>query len=1005
MKGGCFGKILTFIFGVVIGFVLFAGTLAGAGYFLVTQVTVADVEDISKTQLIPNKDAEIRTKSLLDIYNMLRDGKIKNITVQGVYDTFGFDLIEILEKSLDIEIKEGENKEALKVLPVLQLFQGDNLKILLNSVTLNDILRKTGISGGLIDKPLIAEHLEEPVVDAFNAIVRELDFNKLTIGEMEYLLGMSFGEGVLDNLKGHTINSLNSALNDIKIEDVVPNFDRDYYFLDGDPFYYANGYVRVEFAPAYELIPDAELAATEASARYKLNDDGTVAQADDGLYRLIGGVKPYIEDLYVKNGEDYTQNRKGFFKVTDGTKPSARFSLTDGAYTADTKGQYKVNYTSTENGTPFRHSYVKKFVEIEGEWKLEKRGLVEATDVSAAQTFIITVVGENKSLTPWTEGETGDKYILAHTGTTERILQTLADMSLNSINTDIGNLKLGEVVEITADSSNLLQELKDTPISGLAAEIDNMKLNKIIDIIPQSVVTADANGTHIALPEGTPAYEYAGDFIPAVTEGSENIIKLVKYQDGIDGTGSFFAGQDRYNITTEASQGILAAIGELTVKQLSTGMDDVIKNAKIRDVMTVNGDVYIKKFDNYTQAQSSGLTLYVYYDIEKDLLVEMNNTHTTADAFYEKIYVGEDNAVVKKLTGIKVDSLATRIDTVINETKLKEVLSVEEKYIMVANEAGEYIELPALAAGKSYYGSYNVGINKADNNEILFVKFKDGMTGIRYAVDTAVSNGVFIKMADKKIGELTGEMQGMVDDTKMSEIVEISGDVYTKLEAATFDAAYTEAAGSTMYYKANNGIFRFAGYVRDNNGNYVNVSGSYVAYDVSNPDHEGLKRYARHGDTATEFFVTVYEGTSNPILKKIAGLNVKTLATGNTLNDAVEDCTLEEIGVADTSDTGSFMYRLKDYRIEELKYALEDVLSEATIRELNTWGGLGMSEDALKALNMKVYYDYCTATGTTPDTSYAGTDPQYDMTAKDFLSKLSITYNPTTNDIEITLGS
>lgn len=52
----------------------------------------------------------------------------------------------------------------------------------------------------------------------------------MTIAEMQYLLGVSFGAGgVLDTVANVKIGDLNSAINDIKFEDVLPDFDRDFY--------------------------------------------------------------------------------------------------------------------------------------------------------------------------------------------------------------------------------------------------------------------------------------------------------------------------------------------------------------------------------------------------------------------------------------------------------------------------------------------------------------------------------------------------------------------------------------------------------------------------------------------------------------------------------------------------------------------------------------------------------------------------------------------------------
>ena len=76
MKGG-FGKFLTFILGLVVGVLLVGGTIAGVVYYAVAAVSVNDVENYTKQEFtFIDKDAEIRNKSILDIYDMVKGNLI-----------------------------------------------------------------------------------------------------------------------------------------------------------------------------------------------------------------------------------------------------------------------------------------------------------------------------------------------------------------------------------------------------------------------------------------------------------------------------------------------------------------------------------------------------------------------------------------------------------------------------------------------------------------------------------------------------------------------------------------------------------------------------------------------------------------------------------------------------------------------------------------------------------------------------------------------------------------
>ena len=132
MKGGFFGRFLTFILGLVVGIVLVGGTLAGVVYYAVSAVTVNDVEKYADTEFtFIDKDAEVRDKSILDIFDMVKGGAVSDMTVADAKRIFGIDVVDILEKSIEITV-DAENREKLNALKVFDIFKGDNLKTVFN---------------------------------------------------------------------------------------------------------------------------------------------------------------------------------------------------------------------------------------------------------------------------------------------------------------------------------------------------------------------------------------------------------------------------------------------------------------------------------------------------------------------------------------------------------------------------------------------------------------------------------------------------------------------------------------------------------------------------------------------------------------------------------------------------------------------------------------------------------------------------------------------------------
>lgn len=927
MKSGCFGKVLTFIFGVIVGFVLFAGTLAGGIYYLVTGVTINDVEKISNTEFaFIDGEAEVRDKSLIDIYKMVVGGDIKNITVAGVKSTFGIDIVKMLESTLEITIDE-ESKAELNGLKVLEVFKDDNLKIVLNCITLNDVLTKAGIDKTNLDsKPLISEHYGEPVINAMNAILNELDFNTLTIGELEYLVGLNLGSGLLDNFRNNTINELGNAINGVTLEKIIPEFDRDTYIKYGDAVYYFAGYTALDMVMAYEVIPaGAEVAAAD---RYVYDTaTGTVTKDESGTYRLAEMYSDLsFEDFYSYDGTVYSQTRHGAYIPTDGVSFVAvgeRYSLNDTLYEQDNGGLYRRSFTNADNGSDaYQHSYVKKFVEVsEGVYELEQRGLVKTADYVNGYYTVETVENAGVYTNNLIEAETYTDGVFAlRTGTSARVLQAFADMTLNTIDTEINNLKLGEIITIDETSPKILQTLKDSTLSTLSADIGNVMLSDIIDVVDYNTVEAAAGGEYTVL-KNTATNTYVGSYILGKVEGSEEELKLVKYIDGLD--AAYFDTAARYNVTAAASSGILIKLGALTVNDMQTNLQSVIDTSELGEVIDIKGDVYyLTAHTSYAAAYAADSDnigdYYVYVDANEDILRTVEDTDTSAE-IYKKIYSGQDNAIVKKMFGIKISEIGSRIDTVVDETKFSEVIEVNETYILEASATGTHIALP----GGTYYGTYSLGRVQGDNTDINFVKYIDGMDGAgnafegqqRYNILANQSNGALIRLNDKKIGDLTdgsNGMQSVIDNSLLSDVMDISGNVYVKLAAANYADAQTEAGVDVQVY-------------------YLDTTNLFLKADATS--------------TATEYYKAFYEGTSNSMLRKLATITVSQLGTDGTIEKAVNDCTLSEVGVSMT--TGSLLYQLRDTKIGDMETATKGLINSATMSQLNDWGDLGLTEAQL----------------------------------------------------------
>lgn len=946
MKGG-FGKFLTFILGLVVGVLLVGGTIAGVVYYAVAAVSVNDVENYTKQEFtFIDKDAEIRNKSILDIYDMVKGGNIKETTVSDAKRIFGIDIIKILENSLEITV-DDKSRETLGAMKVADVFKGDNLKVVLNCFTLGDVLKKAGIdtTTGLASKPIVQEHISEPVIDGFNALLKSLEINEMTIAEMQYLLGVSFGAGgVLDTVANVKIGDLNSAINDIKFEDVLPDFDRDLY-TEWD---YQNN-TAVLYRRSRAQFPQKTLIAANGTSEYfeYVSND-----------KKVSGEKRYDADYSTKNESGLFYYEYDFVTATEA---GVEYFYRVGA-AVRTKIQ---DATGTEPA---------KYAEI-----IEWRGYVETTkadyfDAEPWKTYGYSRDGKvtDEELREYSSTDSLARYALVHVGKSEPVLKALADETLNTLDGAIGDMKLGQVIEITDDSADILKKLKDSKISEIDKDVKNVKVGDIMKVVSVTTAEKATDGAYIALPALSAGKEYKGTFITA--KDGDKTVYLVKYKDGLAGFG------DRYNIAEKASNGVVVALSEKTIGELQTaGIDDLVNAARLSDVMDVDGDVFV--LDSTADAK---------FILDEDAHGEngffrLATAGETAE--YKRVYEGDGNAVVKKLSTIGVNNIAARMDDVVNSTLLKEVVEVKERYkLKVATAADidntsvrKYISLADVYAAPEYAGTFNVGYVETDpDTDIKFVRATGTIaTGVtQYVIVDKASSGVLIGLRDKTIGTLSTGVDEVVNGATLSDVLEIDGKVYVK--AADFDAAvalsHDKIGQHVAYYKDGN-LFLEAGYVRNNNGDYVyldkeqdgtpvgdhikfgtlynehgveETDGAYFKYNGNLYKLSDYKRYKFDGETATEYYACIYEGESDKILSKMATMTVKDLADSGTMDKIVKDMRIGD--VMELNDKNSILYGLGNSKISSIEAEVSDKINVATLRELNAWGNLGMSETTLDAI-------------------------------------------------------
>lgn len=612
-----------------------------------------------------------------------------------------------------------------------------------------------------------------------------------------------------------------------------------------------------------------------------------------------------------------------------------------------------------------------KYAEI-----IEWRGYVETTkadyfEAEPWKTYGYSRDGKvtDEELTEYSSTDSLVRYALMHVGKSEPVLKALADETLNTLDGAIGDMKLGQVIEITDDSADILKKLKDSKISEIDKDVKNVKVGDIMRVVSVTTAEKATDGEYIALPALSAGKEYKGTFITA-KEGDKTVY-LVKYKDGLAGFG------DRYNITEKASNGVVVALADKTIGELQTaGIDDLVNAARLSDVMDVDGDVFV--LDSTADAK---------FILDEDAHGENGFFHLAAageTAEYKRVYEGDGNAVVKKLSTIGVNNIAARMDNVVNSTLLKEVVEVKERYklkVATAADIGntsvrKYISLADVYAAPDYAGTFNVGYVETDpDTDIKFVRARGTIAAgvTQYVIVDKASSGVLVGLQNKTIGTLSTGVDEVVNGATLSDVLEIDGKVYVK--ATDFDAAvatsHDKIGQHVAYYKDGN-LFLEAGYVRNNNGDYVyldkeqdgtpvndhikfgtlynehgveETDGAYFKYNGNLYKLSDYKRYKFDGETASEYYACIYDGESDKILSKMATMTVKDLADSGTMDKIVKDMRIGD--VMELNDTNSILYGLGNSKISSIEAEVSDKIKVATLGELNAWGNLGLTEEEL----------------------------------------------------------
>lgn len=905
---------LTFVLGIIMGIVLFVGAIAGTIYAVATSFTIGDITEkvgLTGEKAIFDEGSEITNKTIWEVgQDLIADVQnIGNMSLNEIAEKYG------LTKHTDNfgEIS-GIDISPLFDVPINQL--KDNLGVIVDNITLNDIGEFAGMDFTEYGLPILEDNLYSPVTKALDAILKSIDGDNITLRQIEDNFGITLGENAIFNqIKDTPLSTFGDVINGIEVGKII-DADCDKFVKLGEN----QIYVKVD---RYEEVMGDEIdLVKDGAATYVYGRSG-----DENLVRELRFVKKTTTDeegntidvvdehgnlVYKVDNTCYTateDNDKVYYRFIEfeaydpDTMPATsefyvraygnHFVEIGGEYVPTTDGYVLLSsFAKNEGGSPFTTD----------EGKVTVTGNVYVYDDTLGAFVIAPTFGLNPEYTPATKDsrldEGFDGYVRVHTGSSDVAIQVIAYTTVSGLNnaTDtLMSLKLGDLIEVTEDSATILQTLKDKPLNKLSDSIDDLILGDVIEIT-YSLYAEDEKGDYVKIEDGDNFYYTL--YNPDLHSGATRYTKLASgdpnHPDYILATEAeianssiqkFYldeatdtmvsgtpAGENLYVIGSASSK-ILQRLASISIGDFSDAFNDLV----LGDVIDVDMDVYEPLPSTFDFTSVSPFDEFFVFDGSMYLTTDTPETDITTKTVYRLVEESDTSAILKKLALVKVNDLSDKMNTLIDDMRLDEVMDIEP-VLYLESADGSYVYIkdggyftlynPAVHTDSTRY----VRVTNDDDTYRLATEDEIADTGItKYywnstekRMETTGSGDAYVvtihsslmlqRFARVKISGFSNALDGLA----LSDVMDIDADVYKEVEN-TIDTTKT-------YYRYDNGL-------------YVEAPRDYI-------DEHPISEENR-------YFVVDSYGTSHVVMKKMAYLPVTDL--GNRMEDVISDLYLKDL--------------------------------------------------------------------------------------------------------------
>ena len=390
--------------------------------------------------------------------------------------------------------------------------------------------------------------------------------------------------------------------------------------------------------------------------------------------------------------------------------------------------------------------------------------------------------------------------------------------------------------------------------------INTMRLDEVITIDPV-LYMPHAEGKYVYVSSGN----YYTLYNPAVHEDSTRYIRVTSgdftyrlaTEDEIaDGSVTKYYWNDtekRMETTGSGDAYVEATYSSLMLQRFArvkiSGFSNALDGLALSDVMDIDADVYKEVADTSD-------TTKTYYRYDNGLYIEANSDYITAnpaETYYAVDSYGTSHIVMKKMAYLPVTDLGNRMEDVINDLYLKDLMDIYEFDVIKDDTANYGVEGEYLVPYDHDYTIY-------DGDEAHYFSFIRDENGKYYLRETmhfalneaqtnALKDGGAISFAYEQLTTsnkallepliLTGNAYFKDDDDHYHHNPALCAYILVNGDTANFGKVYVRTTGTAVSLPTYNNASGML---------YVKMLGVYVPYDSINPVHADLDKYLLLGD-------------------------------------------------------------------------------------------------------------------------------------------------------------